>query len=284
MMNKISPLSFLILTLLCTTCSDKIGRENTIIVTIEPQRYFAEQLVDTSFLVVSMVAPGISPETYDPNPAQIAQIAHSKAYFCIGHIGFEEVWIDNLKKNNPGLLFYDNSKGIDWIVPENNTTRHSHPDPHTWTSPQEALIIARNMFDALLEIDPANQVFYQANLENLLRKIEETDRTIRSYLDNSSQKAFIIYHPTLTYFARYYGLTQYVMEVDGKEPTPEQLKKLVDLVKEKNLKTIFIQQEFDRKNAEFLAREAGCRLVVINPLSYNWCDEMVTIAKSLSDE
>jgi zinc transport system substrate-binding protein len=88
----------------------------------------------------------------------------------------------------------------------------------------------------------------------------------------------------LTYFAHDYGLTQYPMEIDGKEPTPEQMKKLVDVAGEKGIKTIFIQQEFDRKNAEIMARETGCRLVVINPLSYHWSEEMIRIAKSLCDE
>jgi zinc transport system substrate-binding protein len=275
-------LSFLLLT---AACSNRIQQENTLTVSIEPQRYFTERLVDTLFSVTSMVAPGTNPETYDPAPAQIAQLVHSKAYFCIGPIGFEDAWLDKLKKNNPRLPFFDNSQGVEWIVAgHNDSHNHSHPDPHIWTSPREAAIIVRNMYGALSEIDPDNEPLYRKNLENVLKEIDETARTVQSYLDNATQKAFIIYHPSLTYFARYYGLTQYAMEFDGKEPTPEQLKQLIGLAKEKNITTIFIQQEFDQKNAELMSRETGCRLVTINPLSYNWSEEIIRIAKSLSDE
>jgi zinc transport system substrate-binding protein len=140
------------------------------------------------------------------------------------------------------------------------------------------------MYEALSEIDPDNEPIYRKNQINLLNEIGETARTIQSYLDNSTQKAFIIYHPSLTYFARDYGLTQYAMELDGKEPSPEQLKALIEFAKEKKVNTIFIQQEFDQKNAELMAHETGCRLVTINPLSYNWNEEIIRIAKSLSDE
>ncbi|MDR0507600.1 MAG: zinc ABC transporter substrate-binding protein [Dysgonamonadaceae bacterium] len=281
-MNK---LYFLLFIFICISCTSKISEGKKIFVTIEPQRYFAEQLADTLFSIEAMVTHGTNPETYDPVPAQFARLSDADAYFCIGRIGFEEVWIDKLKKNYSNLPFFDNSKGIQMIFSENDRHAHSDiPDPHIWTSPKEALIIAENMYEALIEIDPDNSAVYQSNMEILLKEINETDLAVKSLLNSSSQKGFIIYHPTLTYFARDYGLTQYPIEIDGKEPAPEQIKKIVDLAKEKNIKTIFIQREFDRKNAEIISNETGCRLVVIDPLSYYWSREIINIAKVLSDE
>ena len=103
------------------SCSNKVQQENIITVTIEPQRYFAEQLADSLFRIECMVPVGTSPETYDPTPAQMAKLARSKAYFCIGHIGFEEVWIDKLKQNYPYIPFFDNSEGISLINVLNRT-------------------------------------------------------------------------------------------------------------------------------------------------------------------
>ena len=263
-------------------CSNRVQQENIITVTIEPQRYFAEQLADSLFRIECMVPAGTSPETYDPTPVQMAKLARSKAYFCIGYIGFEEVWIDKLKQNCPQIPFFDNSKGISLIASE-----HPHEggiDPHIWSSPKTARLIVQNMCSALLEIDPANKDRYSANLQRLLEYIDGIDGKITQILQESSQKAFIIYHPALTYFARDYGLMQYSIEADGKEPSPEQLKTLMKIVKEKGVKTVFVQQEFDKKNAESIAKETGCRLITINPLSYDWGEEMLHIAQSLSNE
>ncbi len=268
---------------------NRAQQENRITVTIEPQRYFAEQLVDSFFKIVTMVPSGKSPEDYDPTPQQMANLAKSKAYFCIGQIGFEKIWLDKLKKNNPNVLFFDNGEGIQSVPskPHNHTSQdHNYPetDPHTWSSPKEALIIVQNMYDALIKIDPDNSSLYKLNLEKLIKEIDETDQIVEKYLNHSSQKSFIIYHPALTYFARDYGLTQYSIELDGKEPTPEQIKNLIDTAKKETIKVIFIQQEFDQKNAEIIAKETGCKLVVINPLSYNWSEEIIKIAQALSNE
>jgi len=265
-----------------------VQQENIITVTIEPQRYFAEQLADSLFRIECMVPVGTSPETYDPTPAQMAKLARSKAYFCIGHIGFEEVWIDKLKQNYPYIPFFDNCEGISMIVSgHSHSDGHFHVegvDPHTWSSPKAVRLIVQNMYAALTKIDSENKNFYAVNLRSLLEQIDAIDEQIAQILQNSSQKAFIIYHPALTYFARDYGLTQYSIEADGKEPSPEQLKTLIETAKKEGVKTVFIQQEFDKKNAELIAKETGCRLIVINPLSYDWAEEMLNIAKALSDE
>ncbi|GHU83419.1 zinc ABC transporter substrate-binding protein [Bacteroidia bacterium] len=287
-MSKIHLVPLLLLLLFLFSCTPKQQQDNVITVTIEPQRYFADRLVDTLFRVENLVPAGTSPETYDPAPNQMTDLARSKAYFCIGHIGFEEVWMDKLKKNFPQVKFFDNSEGISFIASNHQHNheghRHEGTDPHIWNSPREALTIVRNMHDALVEINPVNEPVYSINLQKISEKIKEIDERITTILQNSSQKAFIIYHPALTYFARDYGLTQYCIEMDGKEPSPEQLKTLIETAREQSIQTIFIQQEFDRKNAELIARETGCKLIVINPLSYNWDEEMIRIAQALADE
>ena len=289
-MPKFFRYTTLLFVLLSASCANRPAQENRIMVTIEPQRYFAQQLADTLFEIITLVPPGSSPESYDPTPREMTQLARSKAYFCIGHIGFENAWLDKLKKNHPDVLFFDNSQGIALIANDHHhetedfDDSHGQVDPHTWSSPRQARIIVQNMFAALSEIDPEHIDMYRQNLGKLQMEIEETDRIVQSYLDQSTQKAFIIYHPALTYLARDYGLTQYAIETDGKEPSPEQLKQLVDFAKKQSIRTVFIQQEFDRKNAEIIARETGCRVEVINPLSYRWSEEMIRIAKILSNE
>jgi len=288
-MPKIFQFTTLFLATVFVSCSNRPAQENRIMVTIEPQRYFAQQLAGTLFEIITLVPPGSSPESYDPTPREMTQLARSKAYFCIGHIGFENVWLEKLKRNHPDVVFFDNSQGIDLIAGDHHhetgvSCSHTHVDPHTWSSPRQARIIVENMFAALSEIDPEHIDIYRENREKLLSEIQETDRIVSSYLEHSSQKAFIIYHPALTYLARDYGLTQYAIETEGKEPSPEQLRQLVDFAKKQSIRTVFIQQEFDRKNAEIIARETGCRVEIINPLSYHWNEEIIRIAKILSDE
>ena len=85
----------------------------------------------------------------------------------------------------------------------------------------------------------------------------------------------------MNYLARDYGLTQYSMEAGGKEPAASHFKELVDLSKGENINTVFIQKEYDKENAETLAREIGARIVVIDPMSGDWLNEMKRIVAEL---
>lgn len=267
-------------------------------VTIEPQRYFAEQLVDSLFEVRTVVPTGTSPETYDPSPAAMAELSKSAGYLTIGYIGFEEQWLDKIRQNNPQLPIYDTSEGVNFIETGTVDDGHDHEhaeghdhahhhgpvDPHTWSSPKQAKIIANNMYWALIKIDPANEYIYRSNLEKLEAEIAATDSLLTDIFAKSTSKSYIIYHPALTYLARDYGLTQYCMETDGKEPSPAQMQYLSKTAKESEVKVVFIQEEFDKKNAETIAKETGAKLVTIDPLSYNWSEELIRIAKAIAHE
>lgn len=272
----------------CTGKQDK--KERVITVTIEPLRYFAEQIAGDKFKIISMVPKGSSPETYDPTPLQLTSLAKSEAYFRIGYIGFELMWMDKLTGNAPQMQIFDTSKGINLIEDkqnheesENGDHHHGGIEPHVWNSPANVLILADNIYKAFCKLDSKNSDYYAMRLQVLKKEVVSTDKEIKGLLKNS-QKAFIIYHPALSYFARDYGLKQLSIEERGKEPTPAHLKSIIQDCEREKIKTIFVQKEFDGRNAELIATETGTKLVHINPLSYNWKKEMINIAKALKNE
>lgn len=269
----------------------KEGGTRTISVTIEPQRYFAEKIAGDLFQINCVTPAGQSPETYDPTPQQMVQISQSQAYFRIGEIGFEQAWMKNLQSQNPDMVVFDLSEGMELIKNEEEAHEEgeAHPhhhhgsvDPHIWTSISGARVIAQNTYQAFIKLDPENQEVYRAGYQRLIEEIDSTEAEMKQLLQPLAGTAFIIYHPALTYFAREFGLKQLCIELDGKEPSPAQLKQLLETAIQSGAKVVFVQQEFDQKNAELIAKETGCRLVTINPLSYNWHDEMIRLATILA--
>ena len=253
-------------------------------VTLEPLRYFTEAIAGDNYEVVSMVPKGSSPESYDPTPQQLVNLSKSQAYFRIGYIGFEQAWMKKLEANCPNMKVYNTSKGIDLIRDKGHWHGdHFHEggvEPHVWNSTQNALIIADNIYQALCELDSTHQEDYQKRLDVLKQTIRQTDANVRTLLENADS-TFLIYHPALSYFARDYGLKQVSIEEGGKEPSPAQLKALIETCRNENVHTIFVQQEFDQRNAQLIAHELGVNIVSINPLSYDWVKEMIRIAEAL---
>ncbi len=296
----ITILSFFLL----TACVTKQANETVVTVTIEPQRYFAEKIAGDKFKINCVVPAGQSPETYDPTPQQMIQIGRSIAYLRIGPIGFEQAWMDKIRENNPKLQVFDTSEGMNLLTDtEDDDHAHEHGthdhdahageeahhhhhggvDPHIWSSIAGAKTVAWNTLNAFIELDPENTEYFGQNYNKLVDEIDKTNTEIKQLLDPLTDRTFIIYHPALTYFANEFNLTQLCIEMDGKEPSPAQLKRLVETARANNARVVFIQQEFDQKNAELIAKETGCKLTVINPLAYDWTKEMIHIAKALAD-
>ena len=278
---------FYILTLviLCGCGNANHNSDKPIItVTIEPLRYFTEAIAGEHFKVVSMVPKGSSPESYDPTPQQLVALGNSQAYLRIGYIGFEQAWMKKLEANHPNMKVYDTSQGIDLIRSEGHWHGdHFHEggvEPHIWNSTQNASMMAENIYKALCELDSTHQEEYKHRLDSLKKTVARTDENVKAILKNAST-SFLIYHPALSYFARDYGLKQISIEEGGKEPSPAHLKELIELCKKEKIRVIFVQQEFDQRNAQLIADELGIKVVSINPLSYDWTDEMENAARSL---
>ena len=282
-MKKLLYILTLLLLCACGSPTQKSDKQ-TITVTLEPLRYFTEAIAGEHYDVVSMVPKGSSPESYDPTPQQLVALSRSEAYLRIGYIGFEQAWMKKLESNAPDMKVFDTSRGVDLIRGEGHWHgNHFHEggvEPHIWNSTRNAIIIAENIYAALCELDATHQEEYKNRLDVLKETIQRTDENVRTLLENADS-TFLIYHPALSYFARDYDLKQISIEEGGKEPSPAYLKHLIELCRQEKARVIFVQQEFDQRNAQLIADELGIEVVSINPLSYDWAEEIVQIGKAL---
>jgi len=274
--------------LILSACAPRLDKEEVLSVSIDPQKYFLETIVNGRYDVNCVIPPGSNPESFDPTPSQMVMLGKSKLFFKVGYFNFENVWIKNVEENNTGMKIIDCSSGVEALEAGDCGHDHDHQhghagsDPHIWSSPRTASIMVRNMYNAISELDPEYKSTYTENYNKLLSEFSKTDSIIRTYISKAESKSFIIYHPALSYYAHDYGLKQHTIEFEGKNPSPAQMKALVDLARQENIKVVFVQQEFDSSNAETIAKEIGAKIVPLNLLSYYWSEEMVKIAKSLA--
>ena len=242
-------------------------------VTMEPYRFIVEAVAGDKWQVVSMVPKGSSPETFDPSPGRMTTLGRCRAYFMTGGIGFEQSWGAKIAEMFPSLPMIDTSEGIERI----------HDDPHLWTSPDNMSLIARNVCNALCRLDSTDIDGYVSRLSDAEAMLCAVDSTIRARLATGADSCFVVFHPSLTYFARLYGLRQMVLEEHGKEPSASHIKHTIDEARRLGVGKIFIQAEFDKKHAESIARELNAAIITIDPLSYNWCGEMLNIVDQLKN-
>ncbi|MBS0010096.1 MAG: zinc ABC transporter substrate-binding protein [Bacteroidales bacterium] len=259
--------------------------QKVITVSIEPFRFFTSAIAGDYYQVNLIVPPGASPATYEPPPAVIRGIQGSGLMIINGYLGFELAWMDRITGLNKDMKILRLADSQDLLAADSHRhgdiIHHTGVDPHFWMSPQSARIIVRDIRDFLVRYDPEHEAEYNINYMKLDSLIRDTDLYIKSVLDKQEDRSFMIFHPSLTYFARDYGLEQIAVESEGKEPSPSELKKLIDIGREKELKSMFVQREFDRKNADIIGREIGAEIIVIDPLSFDWIQSVREIAEHI---
>lgn len=258
-----------------------------VFVSIAPQKYFVEQIGKDLVDVQVMVEAGASPHTYEPKPRQMAAISKARLYFAIG-VAFEKAWLKRIHASNPGMLVVHTDHGIEKLPMiahhhhgENENHEKAHHDhhhgeldPHIWLSPSLVMVQAQNILSGLQEVDPDQRSAYETNYRAFVADLERLDEELKRLLSGKEGFEFMVFHPAWGYFAEAYGLKQVPVEIEGKDPKPAQLMKLIDLAKEHNIRVVFVQPQFSAKSAKQVAKEIGGQVVFLDPLALNWADNL----------
>ena len=272
-----------------TGCSsDKATTKNVLTVSIPPQKYLLKKIVGDKFEVNSLLAPGTNPENYDPSINHLTGLQNSRAYFRIGNIGFEIASLQKISENFPELEIINSATGISYITGTHShchNGHHSHyADPHIWTSVKNAKIIATNMYEAMAKLDPDNKNFYKQRYDSLCNELIALDDSISSIMSNHKGETFVVWHPSLTYFARDYELNQLSIEYEGKETSAKQLQSKIETAQKLSPKIFFFQKEYDSRQSESISNQLGNRLIPLNLVSEDWDSEMLKIANAFTTE
>jgi zinc transport system substrate-binding protein len=265
------------------------GKE-IITVSIAPFKYFVEGIAGEDFTVNTMVPPGANPHIYEPYPEQISKLQKSRAYISNGYLDFEKAWLDRFYQINTTMIKLSLGDNIIPIVSDHHHDggHAEEADPHYWVSPKCATEMASSVKELLCNLNPDQEQKYESNYKILLEKITSIDSLATSLFKGTEGRSFMIYHPNLAYLARDYNLSEVAVEFEGKEPPPSRLKELIDLARKEKIRTIFVQKEYDSRNANAIAKEIGATIAIINPLSEDWfaaTKEIITeLQRSLTED
>ena len=159
---------------------------------------------------------------------------------------------------------------------------HGTLDPHIWLDPIRVKTIARNICKGLVKADPENSATYETNLAKFLNELDKLNADITAILADvpSTQRSFLVFHPSWGYFAQRYGLTQLPIESEGREPSPKELAEIIQEAKAKEIKVIFVQPQISQRTAKAIANQIGGGVKQLDPLSINWKDNLMKAAKA----
>ena len=289
MTKSIRNLLFIILIAAFASCTSTPGASSdskVITVSILPQKTILSAIAGDKFIINVLIPEEGNHETYEPTAQQMAETGKSIAYFKLGHLDFEITWLSKLTGNYPEMKLFDTSDGMELIqgqeVAHGDHMHHGGIDPHIWLSVKAVKIQAVNMRKGLKMLDPDNAAYYDTNYVHLRNELDSLDLQISTILETADTRDFMIFHPSLGYFARDYDLNQIPIELDGKEPSPAYMKQLIDLGQEKQIKSIFVSSQFSKQSAMTIAGQLDATIVEFNPVDPKWKENMLYIAGEIA--
>jgi zinc transport system substrate-binding protein len=259
-----------------------------ILVSVAPHKFFVEKIAKDTVHVQVLVPAGASAHTYEPTQRQMTNVNKADIWFRIGE-PFENRAAQAFRSHYPTLEIVNLQKDLDLISTNEDEKSHctccsESIDLHFWLSARQAQIQAKTIADTLCSKYPGHKNFYQNNLLVFQQELKDLDEKIKIILSPLQNCNIFVSHPAYAYFCRDYGLKQYPIEIEGKDPTPQQMTKLLNIARQLNLRTIYIQKQYNNKGAKLVADALGGHLITLDPYSEHYVDSMLEIADAFAEQ
>jgi zinc/manganese transport system substrate-binding protein len=219
------------------------------------------------------------PHFIEAKPSFVLQLRNADVWAFVGldlEIGWMPLLLDGARnpKIRPGGSGYvDVSRVIPVLdVPTGRVDRSQgdvHPlgNPHYWLDPENAKRIARLFRDKFSELDPAGAATYARNEQAFEARLDAAAREWADELAQIKGKPVVAWHTSWRYFAEYTGMNivGFMEPKPGVPPSPSHLAGLIQTMKRTGAKVIIMEPFYDRKMADFVARNTGAQVLILPP-------------------
>jgi manganese/iron transport system substrate-binding protein len=220
----------------------------------------ARNVAGDAAIVESVTKPNAEIHNYQPTPGDILRARDADLILWNG-LNLEQ-WFERFLLNLgdvPGIVVSDGVEPMG--IAEGPYT--GKPNPHAWMSPTDVAIYVDNIRRAMAEHDPENAETYQKNADAYLAQIAALVDPLREALDSipAEKRWLVTSEGAFSYLARDFGLRElYLWPINAdSQGTPQQVRKVIDAVREHNIPVVFSESTVSDKPAKQVARETGAK-------------------------
>lgn len=244
---------------------------------LAPVGNLIEEVGGDSVSVVVLLESGADPEQFDPGASAMKALSQSKIFFTLGMLPFEEKIADNLT-DRTGICDITETVEPIW------GTHGDEADPHVWMSVRNLKAMAHTIADQLCKTRPSADKYFKSRLELLDNKLDSLDGSWRERLNPIRGKAFVVGHPTLSYFTRDYSVRQIATGAEGhKEQTALDARHRIDEAVDAGARIVFAQPGSEGRMARDMAGRLGAEIVEFDPMSPHTLTQLETVVDKMTE-
>ncbi|MBD3288193.1 hypothetical protein GF337_05260 [candidate division KSB1 bacterium] len=244
------------------------------VTTIHPFKEILQSVVGSRGTIHELLPPGASPHTYEMRPSDMRKVEGATALFY-GASNLDNWALKFQTKQTIAFIelvpeshrFHFN--GHIHIHGEESEAEHeSHIDPHFWTDPLTVKALIPNLVQKLATLDPGGEQTYKKNAEKFKVRLDSLHLKINKLLAPIKIRTVILSHPFFRYYFQRYNftVTDIIEKSPGKEPTPREVKNLIDKVNSEQVSVICTHPQLPDRAAEIVAESTAAKVVELDPL------------------
>jgi len=251
------------------------GRRLQVVTTFLPITIFTRAVAGDCAEVTPLMPTNIGPHDFQATPDQLMRLRHADVLVKNG-LGLE-VFLDKLIANadNPHLRLIDSSQGIATLASAAHDHGHDHghgqpeakakadagPNPHIWLDPVLAIQQVNGIRDGLIAAQPSCRTKFTANAASYTAQLHRLDAELAQKLKPHAGKTFVTFHDFTPYFAARYQLkTNFLVDMPEENPTPADLRRVLQQVKASGLKALLSEPQLGNSSFEALASDLGVKI------------------------
>lgn len=218
------------------------------------------------------------PHDYALTPDDMRKLAQADA-LVINGLGLEEFLGAPVQKANPSLAIIDSSKGSADLLHEaheGHETHHDHEgscssaiNPHLFSSPRRAAVMAATIAEGLAGLDPAGAELYRRNARTYAERLNRLADELSALGKRLRNNRIAAQHGAFDYLARDAGLeiVAALQAHAGQEPSAAEMIEVVNTIRAKQAGAVFTEPQYPPKTAATVAREAGIATASLDPVA-----------------
>lgn len=217
-----------------------------------PLAFVAQRIGGPHVTVTNLTRPGIEPHDLELTIAETAEVAQSD--LVLVEDGFQPAVDDAVAQNATGQVLDAGAMTADG-------------DPHFWLDPLLMADLGDQVAAELAELAPQEAQDFRGRADRLRLELEQVDARYRAGLEHCARRTTVVSHDAFSYLRRYGLEFEPIAGLSpDAEPTPADLGRLQQLVKEQGITTVFTERLASPRLAESLARDLGLRTAVLDPV------------------
>lgn len=212
--------------------------------------------------VRSIIPLGSDAHMFSPNPVQVGEISHS-ALFVYNGAGFE-TWAESLKATLPKTTqVIDMSSHVALLKTKENT-----PDPHYWLNIDNMIRMTQTLEAEFTKLSPANGQLYRQNSAAYISTLQKLKSDYAAGLKECRTRTLVSNHNAFGYLAHanHFDNISIIGLSSDAQPSAQIIARVISLVKEHAIKTIFFEELINDNVAQTIAKESGAHAESLQPL------------------